>query len=548
MIVFDGVTYRYPGRDEPTLREFAWTLERGEYVLLAGPSGSGKSTIARCLTGLIPHFHGGRFGGRVLVFGDDTRGVRPAQISRRVGFIAQEPESQTVMDRVEDEIAFGPENHGLARRDIRWRVEEALDLLGLAALRDREIASLSGGERQRVVIAAAMAMRPELLVLDEPTSQLDPWGAEEVLGVLAHLNADLGTTMVLIEHRLERVLGLVERLVVLSPSGAIAADGTPAAAASALDTAPPLLRAGRTLGWHPLPLTVRDARRAASVTTGLPDPPTNAPAAGPVGDAVELERVSFQYDGWPVLHDISVRFPAGAVTAVMGRNGSGKTTLLKHINGLLRPASGRVRVLGQDIARRGTTDLARFVAYLPQNPSAMLFNGTVDAELQFTLRCLGRPGDVDGTLDRFGLREMARRNPMDLSVGERQRVALAAILVARPSVTLLDEPTRGMDTRRKEGLAAILRELAESGSAVVVATHDVDLAARCADRVVLLGDGQVVAEGPPRRVLCGSLAYSTSINRVFGSTFLVPEDVVRSSDDAVEPQTGAARHSPAHTG
>lgn len=543
MIRFEDATYAYPRQTAPAIRHFTWAVEPGTFAVVSGPSGAGKSTIARCLTGLVPHFHGGAFGGRVVVAGLDTREIRPARLGRLVGFVAQDPETQTVMDRVEDEIAFGPENHGLSRRDIRLRVEEVLDVLGISALRRRELATLSGGERQRAVLAAALAMRPDILVLDEPTSQLDPWAAEEVLTIVQRLNRELGTTVVLVEHRLDRVLGAADRLLVLHQGGSIAADAAPREAVSALPDPPPLLRVGEALGWHPLPLTVRDARRALAAMhaapSATPPPATPSPTRRPI--AVSLEHVTFAYDDQVVLRDVSAEFEAGTVSALLGRNGAGKTTLLKLINGLLRPRSGRVRVHGDDVAGIPTARLAHVVGYLPQNPGTLLFHDTVEAELRFTLRAQGRTGDVAGSLDAVGLADLARRSPLDLSSGQRQRAALASVLVARPSVLLLDEPTRGMDPHWQEELAALLRRLAAEGTAVLIATHDVDLIAECADRVLLLADGEVAADGPPKLVLAGSLAYSTQINRVFGGQVLRPADVLSRADRqvAASPTTAA---------
>lgn len=524
MIRFDQVTYRYPQQSDPVLRDFTTAIEAGNYLLITGPSGAGKSTLLRCLNGLVPHFHGGAFGGVVQVNGIDTRDVRPAALSRTVGFVGQDPEKQTVMDRVEDEIAFGPENHGLARSEIRRRVEEALDLLSIAHLRERDLSTLSGGERQRVVIAAAMAMGPQVLALDEPTSQLDPWGAEATFAILERLNADLGTTIVLVEHRLERVLASAERLLILGGRGQVLGDGPPGEVAGRLTHPPPLIRLGQALEWRPLPLTVRDARRWAQALPPLPPPPEETLPDGP--PIVECQQLHFQYGDRPILRDVSLTFTAGSVNAIMGRNGAGKTTLLKHFNGLLRPSNGRVLVAGEEITGRPTQEIARQVGYLPQNPTAMLFNESVRGELAFTMRSLGVNGDIEATLKRLGLEHLATRNPQDLSTGERQRVALAAVLIGQPRVLLLDEPTRGMDNAWKAALAQLLRDLAAEGVTIIMTTHDVELVAACAHRVVLLGHGEVIADDTPRRALSGSLTHATQINRVFGNPYLVLDDVL----------------------
>jgi energy-coupling factor transport system ATP-binding protein len=446
-------------------------------------------------------------------------------LSRFAGFVAQDPESQTITDRVEDEIAFGLENLGLPRPEIRLRVEETLDLLRLNELRHRRLETLSGGERQRVVIAAAMAMRPATLVLDEPTSQLDPLAAEEIIAALERMNQELGTTIVLVEHRLDRVLGSADRLVILDERGGIVANDAVRAALDALAAPPALIQLAHDLGWQPPPLTVREARRFVSHK----DPAPEIEPASPAADGritIELDRVSFEYERSPVLHALSTSFRSGSLTALMGRNGSGKTTLLKLMNGLLSPLSGTIRVDGASIAGRATADLARSIAYLPQNPTAMLFNETVEAELDFTLRCRRQAGDRAALLEQLGIRDLATRNPLDLSGGEKLRVALAAVLIGTPAILLLDEPTRGVDAALKRRLGQFFRALADDGMTVILATHDIELVAEFADRLLLLGDGDIVADGPPHEIMPGSLAFSPQINRVFGGNLLTRADVL----------------------
>lgn len=531
MISFETVIFQYAQQSKPAIHDVTVCLEPGSFTVVAGPSGSGKSTLARCVNGLIPHFHGGRFGGRVVVNGLDTTLVTPATLSRHAGFVSQMPESQTVTGRVEDEIAFGLENLGVPESQIRFRVEEMLDLLHLNVLRERPLETLSGGERQRVVIAAAMAMRPSILILDEPTSQLDPSSTEEILGVLTHMNHELGTTILVAEHRLDRLLGLADHLIMMNESGSVESVGSTRDVIPSIRNLPPLQLAARELGWPFIPLTVRDARRfidgTSQIGKDLDLPKHHSTVDGE--PSVALEKVSFGYDHEQTLSGVSVTFHPGSVTALMGRNGSGKTTLLKLINGLLRPHVGRVCVDGRDIKSRSTADLAPSIGYLPQNAGSMLFNDTVAAEIDFTLRCQRKTGDRQETLDRIGITSLADRNPLDLSGGERLRAALAAILVANPHVLLLDEPTRGVDVSFKQLLGRLMRELVSDGTTVIVATHDVDLVAEFADRVIVLGNGFVVADGPPHDVMPGSLTLSTHINRTFGGELLTLNDVREAS-------------------
>jgi energy-coupling factor transporter ATP-binding protein EcfA2 len=529
---FSELTYRYPQRETPALRDLNWTVATGEFVAVTGPSGSGKSTLLRCLNGLTPHFSGGTFDGVVIVAGHDTRHYRPRVLARLAGFVFQDPEAQFVAGRVDDELAFGMEQLGVPTVTMRKRVEEVLDLLGIAALRDREIATLSGGERQRVAVAAALALQPSILALDEPTSQLDPWGAEEVLAALDRLNEDLGLTVVLAEHRLERVVAHADRLTILAPGGTVALDGPPRASLrrAEIGNLPALLALGRRLDWDPLPLSIKEGRAAQRRDAALgrmPAPPNPDPAPPGGAPVVALQRVSAGWDRHPVLRDVDLEVRPGELLALMGRNGSGKTTLLRLVAGLHRPSSGKVLVAGQDTTRVHPADIAQTIGYLPQNPSALFFAETVRAELAFTRKHHPHSGlDPEATLTTLGLEHAIDRNPRDLSGGERERAALAAVLVGGPRVLLLDEPTRGMDAVRKRALIATLHQLRDDGVAILLATHDVELVAEVASRVVLLGDGRIVADGGPRTVLSGSLTFTTAVNKLYGDGFLTPGDIL----------------------
>ncbi|MEP7189506.1 MAG: ATP-binding cassette domain-containing protein [Roseiflexaceae bacterium] len=527
MIHFQNLSYTYPGAAQPALRDVALHVPEGGFALVVGPSGCGKSTLARCVGGLVPHFSGGVLRGKLSVGGHDPVALGPSGMSRLVGYVFQDPEAQAVMDRVEDEIAFALEHAGLPRQEMRVRVEETLDLLDLAALRDRTLDSLSGGERQRVAIAAALALRPRILVLDEPTSQLDPQSAEDVLQALVRLNHDLGLTIVLVEHRLERVLPFVDQVIFLSASGALS--GSPEDVMPQIPLAPPLIALGKALGWSPLPLTIKAGLRFSRALT----PPAAAPAAPAVAPAApffELQRVDAAYDGRQVLRGVDLAVAPGEIVALLGRNGAGKTTLLKCLVGLHRPTRGRALAGGEDTAGRDVAAICRLVGYLPQDPNALLFADTVREELLITLRNHGiaDQGAVDALLMRLGLAQHAHAYPRDLSAGERQRVALGAIMVTRPHALLLDEPTRGLDYDAKQQLAELLREWRSEGIATLLVTHDVEFAALLADRVILLGRGEVIADGPAASVLGGSPLFAPQIARLFpGTGWLTPDDALR---------------------
>jgi energy-coupling factor transport system ATP-binding protein len=515
-ITYGGVTFWYPDAPRAALDRIELAVDAGEILLVVGASGSGKSTLLRAANGLVPHASGGRLAGDVVVFGRSTRSHRPRELADVVGFVHQDPEAQFVVEHVERDIAFALENLGHDPHAMRRRVEEVLDALGIAHLRDRLPSTLSGGERQRCAIAGAIAATPAALVLDEPTSQLDPQGADDVLAAVTRLNADLGTTVLLAEHRLERAAPLADRAVVVEAAGVAVPPGPPGAVVSTYPGAPAVTGLGRLLGWDPPPLTVRDARRLAAAET-LPTPlgddsAAAVGAAAPGEPLVSARDLGVDLGGRSVLRDVSLEVARGEVVSLLGRNGSGKTTLLRSLAGLQPPASGRVVRAGE-------------VAYVPQDPNTLLFAPTVRAEVQETLRLLGRRdhGDVDRWLDALGLTGLGDRHPRSLSGGERQRVAVAAVAVGGADVLLLDEPTRGMDARSRDALERALRAHAGRGGAVVLATHDVELAARAATRAVVLGDGDVVAAGAARDVLSGSL-FAPQVLRV-APPFLTVDEV-----------------------
>jgi len=535
MIHFDHLTYTYPDAPYATLTELTLDIAEGEFVLVAGPSGAGKSTLLRCLNGLVPHFTGGILNGSISVAGLDPVIEGPRLLSRIAGFVFQDPEAQFVVDRVEDEVAFALENAGLPPADMRVRVEEVLHVLDLTPLRDRELETLSGGEKQRVAIAAALALRPRVLVLDEPTSQLDPQSAQEVLGALVRLNRDLGLTIILAEHRLERVLSHIDRLICLPGPDKPVLSGPPGPVLHQMDLTPPLIALGKELGWEPLPLTIERGQAFAKETVAAlgfqasgqnPNPEPLKPET-----LLQVKDLSFDYDGTPALHDISLTVGAGELVAMMGRNGSGKTTLLRCIVGLLSPRQGEILLEGESLVGQETADICCDIGYLPQEPDALLFADTIADELAVTLRNHGlvdsppiAPADL---LARLGLDDLTTSYPRDLSVGQRQRVALGAVTITRPRLLLLDEPTRGMDYPAKRELVRLLREWQAEGTGVLLVTHDVELVAQAADWVVVLDQGEVVAAGPSATVLTASPLLVPQVARLFpGTGWLTVDDAL----------------------
>ncbi|MER7562976.1 ATP-binding cassette domain-containing protein [Streptomyces sp. NPDC097941] len=536
MIRFEDVSVTYDGAPEPTVRDVDFEVPEGELVLLVGPSGVGKSTILGAVSGLVPHFTGGTLRGRVTVAGRDTRTHKPRELADVVGTVGQDPLSHFVTDTVEDELAYGMESLGLPPAVMRRRVEETLDLLGLAPLRDRPLATLSGGQQQRVAIGSVLTPHPRVLVLDEPTSALDPAAAEEVLAVLQRLVHDLGTTVLMAEHRLERVIQYADQVALLPALGEAPVFGTPAEMMAVSPVYPPVVDLGRLAGWSPLPLTVRNARRQAGPLRDRLAAQAPAAADGETGPQVhrarrfarrerptpaaaphlaEVTALSVRRAHVRALTHIDLTVRPGETIALMGRNGAGKSTLLNTLVGLVEPSAGTVHVGGARPHRTAPRDLVRRAGLVPQEPRDLLYADTVAAECRAADQDAGAaPGTCRALVDDLLPGVTDDTHPRDLSEGQRLALALAVVLAARPPLLLLDEPTRGLDYAAKARLVRLLRELAATGHAIMLATHDVELAAELAHRVVLLAEGQVIADGPAADVITSSPSFAPQVSKI----------------------------------
>ncbi len=507
MIEISDLSYWYPQTAFPALDEVSFSANRGDHVLLAGRSGSGKSTLLRTLNGLVPHYHGGRIRGRIRIGGKDPRLASPWALAQEVGTVFQEPSRRFVAGSVADEIAFSLELAGFSGVEIQTRLASIVDRMGLGPLTRRPLHELSGGEQQRVAVAAALGREPWLLLLDEPTSQLDAESADEVLNWTLELCRGKGLTAVIAEHRLERLEGKVDALLFLEAGRPVLSE-----------TPVPGLQSG---GWSAAALAhMLLSPYGDAIRTPGPDAPPKQEA--PINRAngrprLEARGVRFAYGKVQALKGADIEVAAGQIVGLLGANGSGKTTLLRCLMGLLQPQQGEIRLEGSPIAGRPVPELSRRMAYVPQWPSAMLFSESVLEELRFTLRNHGLeanpPLDPEALLSRFRLSGVAKRYPRDLSAGERQRTALAAVLVVGPSVLLLDEPTLGMDPAAKMELGALLSALRSKGASILLATHDAEFIAAHADRAYILESGRTISAGPAKETLKGHASYAGLFRR-----------------------------------
>jgi energy-coupling factor transport system ATP-binding protein len=534
VIRFSDVTFTYAGSEVPTLRRVELAIDEGELCLVVGQTGSGKTTLLRAINGLVPHFTGGHLSGQVTIDGRSTRDFRPRELADVVGVVGQDPAASFVTDTVEDELAYTMENLGIAPGAMRRRVEDTLDLLGLHELRHRTLSTLSGGQQQRVAIGAVLCAVPRVLVLDEPTSALDPAAAEEVLSSLTRLVHDVGMTVVLAEHRLERVIPFADRVVLVPGRGEQLIVGSTADIMSTSPVAPPIVELARLAGWMPVPLSVRDARRMADPLrlqlAGARSPDGAARVHDGPPPVARVDRLSATYGDVLALEQVSLEVGAGEVVAVMGRNGSGKSTLLSHLAGLTAPTRGSVAVLNQNPSDLPPRKLIKVVGLVPQDSGVLLYGETVADECATADRETGlSPGTTAAMLDSV-LPNMPRdRHPRDLSEGQRLALALAIVLAPGPPLVLLDEPTRGLDYPSKERLVTVLLKLAAAGDCVVVATHDVELVAQVATRAVVLAEGEIVSDGAARDVVCHSPVFAPQVAKVLAPEPWLTVDEVRNA-------------------
>ncbi len=497
---------------KPVLDHINCVIDEGDLALLIGHTGCGKTTFLRSINGLVPYFSGGYIQGDLIVDGHSIRDQRPRDLAQLIGFVGQNPAMGFVTDRVEDEIVYGLEQIGIAPHAMRKRVEETLDVMGIAELRDRSLIELSGGQQQRVAIAAVLAAQPRVLVLDEPTSALDPTVAQEVLGSIVTLVDDVGLTVVVAEHRLERVMHMADSAIWLPGDGS-ARMGSVSEIFSISDITPPLSAFSQAMGW-PICTSVRDARRRLreeKIEISAAEPPHSQCHGQKV---VHIENLCVSYGETMAVRQASFDVDSGQVVGLMGRNGAGKSSLLWALQ-TVQPSRGVIEIDGRNPQDMAIDQLTKIVAMVPQTAQDLLYLATVDEELaQADKESLMPAGSARKVLEQLGVDLPGQRSPLDLSEGQKLALVLAIQMVSRPKVLLLDEPTRGLDYAMKDQLARMIFHFRDQGTAVLIATHDVEFAAKCCSRIILMAQGEVIADGSTHDILTSSMSFAPQITKI----------------------------------
>ncbi|MGE5379524.1 MAG: ABC transporter ATP-binding protein [Methylocystaceae bacterium] len=538
----DNLSYTYPQSSRLALNNINLQINEGEIVLLVGGSGSGKTTLLRALCRLIPDFYGGIMSGAIQAAGKSLAAISRQELLQMVGMVYENPESQLVMTTVQQELAFGLENLGIPSSIGLNRLAETAEMLGLTPWLDQSTAKLSGGQKQKTALAAVMALQPKLLLLDEPTSRLNPVASEELFNFLRRLNEENGITIVIAEHRLEQCYHLADRVVFLD-QGRISHNAAPIEAVQwtvqqGRPFAPPIPRLFAQMGSPKIPLTVKQARPLLGVSMPLPDRNPIDPSPSTLNNRLVVNKLGFAYPGGPsVLRGVSLNLPSGSITALMGANGSGKSTLGKNIAGLLKPSQGDICLDGRSIRGQKASSLAHQIGYLPQETGQYFFLATVKEEIEFNIKNLGSPDSkwLKQLSDWFSLTSIEDRYPRDLSRGEQQKAALTCVLLSKPGVLILDEPTQGLDPLFKEQLGTILSSIRREGTTILLITHDLEFVAEYADRAAFLQQGELIGPGITRHMISGHTFYSPQVNRLLGGRIIT----VREAQTALAGEMGS---------
>jgi len=508
MILIKNYSFKYGESAHWALKEINIEFNRGEFTVIAGPSGSGKSTLLRSINGLIPHFYTGKYCGTVNINGKNVDEMSPAEIAGHIGTLLQDPEKQVIMNTVHRELSFPLENMGYDRTEIEKRIEDVLQILDIGHLKYRKTSELSGGEIQKVALAGALIRHPKFLILDEPTTQLDPRSAEDIIDLLKRLNEDAGIGIIIVEHNMEKVLRRADRLILMK-DGRIVDDRDPAEIMRRwnLDDfgvgMPPVSRIAIKLNTGYVPLSVKEALKV--ICSHVPEKANIKDKKSDEECIVYAKNIHFSYGSHEVLDGVNIKINKGEILAIVGKNGSGKTTLAKIILGLLKPKRGKVEY---------RIDKSK-IGMVFQDPLLHIIGNSVEEDIAYTLKARGEYSEekVKNIMKLLELCDVSNRNPLDLSGGERFRFALGTVLVFEPELLILDEPTRGLSWNHKSKLISLLKKVIKNGSVILI-SHDMDLIARVATRVAILSDGKIIVQGPKREVMCGTYNYTTQVNRL----------------------------------
>lgn len=519
-IAINNLTYKYPGNDKITLNNININVQRGDIVLVCGNSGSGKSTLGKCIAGSVPNFYGGTISGEIKINNKNIKDFMPKELAEKITMVFQDPERQLLMNKVHREIAFGLENIGIESEIIKRRVYESMEFCGIEQLSERDITSLSGGEKQKVAVASALAYMPECIILDEPTSQLDPNSAEEIINIISKINEELGVTIILIEQRMEKCFSIADKMLLIN-HGAISFYGDKddlyeSSEPYFFDFMPQYLKLSKILKFSKMPHSIRETRKklnAFNISKNKSIEKKNI-IEEPI---IKISKLCFSYDGnTNVLNNVNININSGEFVEIMGPNGAGKSTLFKSFMGFTK-YKGSIKLFGKEVSKYKKNDLIKKIGYISQNPNDYISKETVYDEIKFTLDNYGIKNYelIDTALNNLGIDNLKNKNPRDISGGEKQRVAIASILVMEPEIILLDEPTRGLDFKTKNLLGNTLKELNKKGSTIIMITHDIEFAAEFANKFILLFNGEAVQSGTKEEVFTGGTYYNTSMNKLF---------------------------------
>ncbi|WP_234118640.1 ABC transporter ATP-binding protein [Clostridium hydrogenum] len=524
-----NLSYSYPDEEKATIKDINLQIKKGEILFLCGKSGSGKSTLSRCFTGAVPNFYGGTISGEVTINNKGLEELTDRERAELITMVFQDPEKQILMDKVLREIAFGIENIGIERSIIKRRVIETMQFCNILNLKDRFIKTLSGGEKQKVSIASALVYMPKCIVFDEPTSQLDPAASEEIVNLIRKINQELGITIIVIEQRTDKFFEIADRIAVMDKGSIIFCGSKSDMYENTSDEVnrflPSFLKAARVLNINEMPNSFRELRGnlskyniAYSCTENLIKESKSI---------IDIKKLVCKYDEMKAVDDINLNIRQGSFNGIIGANGAGKSTLMKAIMGFTQ-YKGSIKICGEEVKKLKRLGIK--IGYVSQNPNDYLSKDTVYEELKFTLNNYGLKDEklIDDTLKALDIYKLKLKNPRDLSGGEKQRAAIASVLVLKPEILILDEPTRGLDEEAKDRLGGILKSLNDSRGTILMITHDMDFAAKFCDNFILMFEGKVIAEGSKNRVLNQGIYYTTNINKLFrdiNSNIFVVDDI-----------------------